>query len=168
MGRQGGQGKGKPKLKDKHFGKAIINQLKNANYTAKATAKMNSILDNSTLDDFIISAEMDENAVEVVRVHDRDAYLAEPTIKVFQSMNLKQYDHEHLQIPRKPAWTTEMTAEEIDRNEKNAFLDWRRSLAIMETSNYHRKVTPYEKNLEKSVIILYSKFNILRSRIEAS
>jgi len=148
MGRQGGQGKGKPKLKDKYFGKAIINQLKNANYTAKATAKMNSILDNSTLDDFIISAEMDENAAEVVRVHDKDAYLAEPTVKVFQSMNLKQYDHEHLQIPRKPAWTTEMTAEEIDRNEKNAFLDWRRSLAIMESSNYHRKVTPYEKNLE--------------------
>lgn len=26
MGRQGGQGKGKPKLKDKNFGKALIRQ----------------------------------------------------------------------------------------------------------------------------------------------
>ncbi len=45
-----------------------------------------SILDNSTLEDFIITAEMDDSNVEVVHVHDKDAYLAEPTVKKFQSM----------------------------------------------------------------------------------
>lgn len=52
----------------------------------KHTPKLSSILDNSALDDYIISAEMDEKDVEVVRVHDNDVYLVEPTTRVFQSM----------------------------------------------------------------------------------
>ena len=41
-----------------------------------------------------------------------------------------------------------MTAEEIDRSEKNAFLVWRREIAALENSNTSFRVTPYEKNLE--------------------
>ena len=52
----------------------------------KEVAKLNSILDNSALDDFIISAEMDQSEVEVVKITNNEAYLAEPTTKVFQSM----------------------------------------------------------------------------------
>jgi large subunit GTPase 1 len=31
-----------------------------------------------------------------------------------------------LKVPRRPEWTKEMTAEEITRNENDAFLEWRR------------------------------------------
>lgn len=43
-----------------------------------------------------------------------------------------------------------MTADEVDRREKNAFLSWRREIALLENddNNSSRKVTPYEKNLE--------------------
>lgn len=148
MGRQGGQGKGKPKLKDRHLGKSLIKQLQNPGHS-KDGNNMISILDNSALDDYIISAEMDENDVEVVRVHNFDAYLTEPTIRKFQTMKSgDQFNHEHLQIPRKPAWSKDMTAEEVDRREKNSFLAWRRHVALLENKETLRKVTPYEKNIE--------------------
>ena len=47
---------------------------------------MASILESSHLEDYIVSAEMDENDAEVVRVHDHDAYLVEPTNHVVQSL----------------------------------------------------------------------------------
>ena len=34
-----------------------------------------------------------------------------------------------LRVPRRPAWNKTMTTEELDRNEKTAFLSWRRGLA---------------------------------------
>lgn len=41
-----------------------------------------------------------------------------------------------------------MSAEEVDRREKDAFLKWRRDVAAMEEGNRSLKVTPFEKNLE--------------------
>ena len=35
----------------------------------------------------------------------------------------------NLGVPRRPPWTRTMTSKEIDRQEKEAFLDWRRTLA---------------------------------------
>ena len=34
-----------------------------------------------------------------------------------------------LRVPRRPAWTKAMSAEELDRQEKASFLEWRRGLA---------------------------------------
>jgi hypothetical protein len=45
-----------------------------------------------------------------------------------------QFEHEHLQIPRKPAWDRTMTPEDVDRREKNAFLAWRREIAVLENN----------------------------------
>ena len=59
----------------------------------------------------------------------------------------QDYDFQHLKIPRKPAWTTSMTADEVDRREKNEFLNWRRYIAALEDKSI-LKVTPFEKNLE--------------------
>ena len=35
----------------------------------------------------------------------------------------------YLKVPRRPSWTTEMTAQELQHNERTAFLEWRRELA---------------------------------------
>jgi large subunit GTPase 1 len=70
------------------------------------------------------------------RVHKNDTFLIEPTIhQNMQTLTLGQYDYEHLKIPRKPAWTKEMTAEEIDMREKDAFLQWRREIAVRRHSS---------------------------------
>ena len=52
-----------------------------------------------------------------------------------------------LSIPRRPPWSRIMTADEVDRSEGHAFLDWRRKLAELEEKS-KSKLTPFEKNLD--------------------
>lgn len=52
-----------------------------------------------------------------------------------------------LSIPRRPPWSKLMTADEIDRSEGLAFLEWRRNLAKLEEES-KSKITPFEKNLD--------------------
>nr|VDD55594.1 unnamed protein product [Brassica oleracea] len=54
-----------------------------------------------------------------------------------------------LQVPRRhvPPWTPEMSVEELDANEKQAFLNWRRMLVRLE-ENEKLVLTPFEKNLD--------------------
>ncbi|XP_038723246.1 GTPase LSG1-2 [Tripterygium wilfordii] len=52
-----------------------------------------------------------------------------------------------LQVPRRPPWNATMSVEELDSNERQAFLIWRRSLARLE-ENEKLVLTPFEKNLD--------------------
>ena len=53
----------------------------------------------------------------------------------------------NLPIPKRPSWTKEMSVAQVDSNEKEAFLNWRRELAQIEETN-DVILTPFEKNLE--------------------
>lgn len=52
-----------------------------------------------------------------------------------------------LRIPRRPQWTSTMTAEQLDTLERNSFFQWRRELATLEQDE-RLVLTPFEKNLE--------------------
>ncbi|XP_023005987.1 GTPase LSG1-2 [Cucurbita maxima] len=52
-----------------------------------------------------------------------------------------------LRVPRRPPWNARMSAEELDDNERQSFLIWRRSLARLE-ENENLVLTPFEKNLD--------------------
>eukprot|EP01116_Phalansterium_solitarium_P013334 TRINITY_DN30712_c0_g1_i1.p1 TRINITY_DN30712_c0_g1~~TRINITY_DN30712_c0_g1_i1.p1 ORF type:complete len:726 (-),score=289.15 TRINITY_DN30712_c0_g1_i1:389-2566(-) len=52
-----------------------------------------------------------------------------------------------LTIPRRPEWTPDMSAEQVNRNEREAFLNWRRELAKIEEED-KLAITPFEKNVE--------------------
>ena len=52
-----------------------------------------------------------------------------------------------LRIPRRPAWRREQSPEEVDAQERAAFLAWRRELAAVEATEL-LVLTPFEKNLE--------------------
>ncbi|XP_042511643.1 GTPase LSG1-2-like [Macadamia integrifolia] len=52
-----------------------------------------------------------------------------------------------LQVPRRPPWNAGMSVEELDDNERQAFLTWRRCLARLE-ENEKLVLTPFEKNLD--------------------
>ncbi|KAA8544362.1 hypothetical protein F0562_022370 [Nyssa sinensis] len=52
-----------------------------------------------------------------------------------------------LHVPRRPPWDAKMSAEELDANERRAFLVWRRNLASLE-ENEKLVLTPFEKNLD--------------------
>ncbi|KAF5095742.1 hypothetical protein DV451_004548 [Geotrichum candidum] len=52
-----------------------------------------------------------------------------------------------LTVPRRPVWDSSMTAHELDRAEKEAFLEWRRGLAVLQ-DNDDLLLTPFERNIE--------------------
>ncbi|KAL5720664.1 GTPase LSG1-2 [Ranunculus cassubicifolius] len=52
-----------------------------------------------------------------------------------------------LKVPRRPPWKAGMPLEQLDNNEKQSFLVWRRSLAQLE-ENDKLLLTPFEKNLD--------------------
>lgn len=54
---------------------------------------------------------------------------------------------EGLKIPRRPPWNANMSKEELDQNEKEYFLQWRKSLAKLQEDE-GLLLTPYERNLE--------------------
>lgn len=52
-----------------------------------------------------------------------------------------------LKIPRRPKWTEDMTAADLQTQENLSFLEWRRGLAQLQEDD-GLLMTPYEKNLE--------------------
>lgn len=52
-----------------------------------------------------------------------------------------------LKIPRRPKWSVEMSAQDLQTNENLSFLEWRRGLAMLQEED-GLLLTPYEKNLE--------------------
>ncbi|KAL8140907.1 hypothetical protein V2J09_006928 [Rumex salicifolius] len=52
-----------------------------------------------------------------------------------------------IRVPRRPKWNANMSTEELDINEKQSFLIWRRGLAKLE-ENDRLVLTPFEKNLD--------------------
>jgi large subunit GTPase 1 len=146
MPRQGGQGKGKPKLAERHFGVSLIRSKKQIIHK-KDEPVLVSILEHSSLDDYILSAEMDGKEAEVIKSNN-DIELIQPIVlKTVQSMTMDNYSQHQLSIPRKPHWTKEMTREQLDRLETDSFLQWRRELAAAEASLTGMKLTPFEKNI---------------------
>ena len=64
-----------------------------------------------------------------------------------------KFDFKELSVPRRPKWDKTTTPEELDRNERESFLDWRRKIAVYEeeiaaSSAQRVTVTPFEKNIE--------------------
>lgn len=54
-----------------------------------------------------------------------------------------------LSVPRRPAWDESTTPQELDKREKQAFLEWRRAIAKQEeVLDGKARVTPFEKNLQ--------------------
>ncbi len=49
-----------------------------------------------------------------------------------ERVRLEQEHAHRLTVPRRPAWTKEMTAEQLDIQERTHFLDWRRTIAVAE------------------------------------
>jgi len=72
----------------------------------------------------------------------------EKQVKDPQAKREAEQEHqEAVRVPRRPPWTREMSAEELDQAEKASFLEWRRALAQVEQDK-RVQLTPFEKNLQ--------------------
>lgn len=77
----------------------------------------------------------------------RDGSAITPEQRREQQRKEEALHADSLQVPRRPPWNAEMSVEELDDNERQAFLVWRRSLARLE-ENDNLLLTPFEKNLD--------------------
>uniref|UniRef100_A0A0D9Y1I6 CP-type G domain-containing protein n=1 Tax=Leersia perrieri TaxID=77586 RepID=A0A0D9Y1I6_9ORYZ len=165
----GGGGGGK-KEKGEGLGRALIRQRNKAAaavkergdalaYARRKAQPLESVIEVSDIDAVL------ERAAEADRLH---SALADAAASVSSSSDLvidldatgetdeerrrmqKEQEALHatsLRVPRRPPWNSRMTVEELDENERRAFLVWRRNLARLE-ENDKLVLTPFEKNID--------------------
>jgi len=99
--------------------------------------------------DFLATVQMANKEFNVEHPAHHEIKIIDTTIntdyaEAIRQMNCQRQD---IAIPRRPVWNESTTKEQLDRAEKDAFLDWRRILAEKEEE---RGVvfTPFEKNIE--------------------
>lgn len=116
--------------------------------------RLRSRTDDYTLGDFIADAALDGQAFQALhgklRIVDRvqiavDAY--DVLHKSPEQVAAEDRLRGRLRIPRRPAWDSETTPEELHARETAELLEWRRALAVVEETE-HIVLSPFEKNPE--------------------
>ena len=127
----------------------IVNERADA-----AWVKMRSVTEQGALDEFLATAELAGtdftaeklNNVKIIHTDQRNPYLLSAAEE--RSVMGKQKEHRgRLTVPRRPHWDASTTPEELDRLERESFLNWRRGLAELQ-ENHDLLMTPFERNLE--------------------
>mmetsp|Transcript_4518 Transcript_4518/g.8695 ORF Transcript_4518/g.8695 Transcript_4518/m.8695 type:complete len:700 (+) Transcript_4518:122-2221(+) len=139
-----------------------------------ASYKIKSILETDDLTDFLARAELankqfesererfivlDSVAQEVshgtshVPISAEKARAVEQVTHKAISQASSRFDFKELSVPRRPKWDDSTTPAELDHSEKEAFLNWRRKIAMYEediaaSSATKVTATPFEKNIE--------------------
>lgn len=127
----------------------VTNERKEASWV-----KMRSVTEQAALDEFLSTAELagtDFTAekmsnVKIIHTDQKNPYLLSAAEE--RAAVGKQREHsDKLTVPRRPHWDKNTTAEELDRAERDALLEWRRGLAELQENN-DLLLTPFERNLE--------------------
>lgn len=122
------------------------------------------MVERNDLDDFLCNALLSDQTFEAERGKVIIMNLDQAVQAEENPYREEMYDYQDLPIPHRyllrffelywlnllffrPKWNENTTPEELDRQEKDAFLEWRRELARVEAAS-HLSITPYEKNLE--------------------
>ncbi|KAG0677357.1 large subunit GTPase 1 [Kluyveromyces marxianus] len=123
--------------------------------------KLRSITQESALDEFLSTAELADkdfaadrhSNVKIIRMDNGgDAARSQGfTLSNEQKSKINEKQRLHareLIVPRRPKWNESMTKFELERLEKEAFLEWRRKLAFLQEDNEDLLLTPFERNIE--------------------
>ncbi|THV06027.1 P-loop containing nucleoside triphosphate hydrolase protein [Dendrothele bispora CBS 962.96] len=158
-----------PKSKDHNssgLGRAIINrQVKDARkkqesgmYTTDidSTSRLKSVTQERDLEEFLNTAQLAETDFTAERRNLRVIQAGPSAVhnpyllsEQEEKKTLRKFEEnkQRLRVPRRPPWTKSMTTAELERQEKAAFLDWRRGLAALQEEEGFL-LTPFERNLE--------------------
>jgi large subunit GTPase 1 len=152
-------GKGKGGDRKKGAGVKRINHATGEEYITNdreeaSWVKMRSVTEQGALDEFLSTAELagtdftaeKANNTKIIHIDQKNPYL----LSASEERNLRNKQKQHrarLTVPRRPKWDASTTREELDRLEKESFMDWRRGLAELQESN-DLLMTPFERNLE--------------------
>jgi large subunit GTPase 1 len=121
--------------------------------TKDVHTNLNSVLEQDSLVEFTDLVNLSKRKFEVEkRVHLMEGQEAvkNPNTAIYKSIieeGIIRPIYAPLKLPRKPKWNKQMSKEELVANENQAFLEWRRDVAMMEEGNVSLAITPFEKNL---------------------
>ncbi|XP_067633864.1 large subunit GTPase 1 homolog isoform X2 [Eurosta solidaginis] len=111
-----------------------------------------SVTEESSFHDFLRTAELADTEFQADKLN--ITFINPKTgVGVLSKSQMKQMQQKHrennnmLTVPRRPKWTAQTTAEELQRAENESFLEWCRTLALLQEDN-DILLTPYEKYLE--------------------
>lgn len=113
---------------------------------------LESVIERNDLDELMAMADLagrdfaaERGASQVVIKNEEGG----PSARELEQQRLaeEELNRASLKIPRRPPWHADMSVDELERNERAAFLEWRRGLARLE-ENEKLVITPFEKNLD--------------------
>ncbi|KIL71761.1 hypothetical protein M378DRAFT_174947 [Amanita muscaria Koide BX008] len=156
-----------PKGKDHNpsgLGRAIINQKVKDARRAQESGLFTTDIDNSTrlksitqerdLDEFLNTAQLagieftaERRNVKIVQQSGSQNPFLLDEREQQDTLRRHEENSKRLLVPRRPPWTKSMTLAELDRQERAAFLGWRRGLAQLQEEDKFL-LTPFERNLE--------------------
>lgn len=123
--------------------------------------KLRSVTQETALDEFLSTAELADkdfaadrhSNVKIIRMDNANDSATTHGLTLTNeqrgTIDAKQRAYaKELIVPRRPEWDENMTKYELDRLEKEAFLEWRRKLANLQESNDDLLLTPFERNIE--------------------
>lgn len=115
---------------------------------------MQSVTQERALDEFLSTAKLaDTNFaaerlnVKIIANDQQNPYLLKPD-KEASVLGKHREKQDQLRVPRRPHWDASTTPAELEKMEKEAFLEWRRGLATLQESDDDILMTPFERNLE--------------------
>lgn len=113
---------------------------------------LQSVTEESSFQDFLRTAELAGTEFQAEKLN-LQFMIPRANAGVLSDNQTREIREKHiankdlLKIPRRPRWNTGTTAEELQKAENEAFLEWRRGLSILQEDE-GILMTPYEKNLE--------------------
>lgn len=128
-------------------------------HTAQSRNKLQSVTHQGDLEEFLNTAQMADadftaerrNHVQVIQSASDSRTRHNPYLLTSQQEeNVRQthrQNRDRLRVPRRPAWDAHTTPAQLERKEKDAFLDWRRGLAELQ-DGIGLVLTPFERNVE--------------------
>jgi len=132
-------------------GQALVRDQRKSAQTKLSTrhitdtaAPLASVVDANDVDEFMTIAAMNHRNFEADRSH----RIVSETRVVSTGLERREAPIRHLQLPRKPKWTHEMTKDELVDLEHQNFLQWRRGIAEAEGVALNEAITPFEKNID--------------------
>ncbi|BGP47483.1 hypothetical protein JCM10450v2_003335 [Rhodotorula kratochvilovae] len=128
--------------------------------TSTIEAGLSSVTQENDLDEFLSTAQLADTDFSAER-QNLKVVISDPNLNPAASHNpyiltpqqeaelrtKHRENSQRLQVPRRPHWTRQMTTVELERQERDAFLEWRRGLADLQ-DNQALLLTPFERNLE--------------------
>ncbi|KUF92773.1 hypothetical protein AM588_10004039 [Phytophthora nicotianae] len=127
-----------------------------------ASVALASYLEGSSLDDFLASAVLANREFTAVKesimlMEEADAgpQVVEKDKNVMPEMTFAE-----MKVPRRPKWDKSTTAEELNRLEKESFLEWRRDIAISTDLDAYAK----EGETPRRTLLIVNKSDFLDDR----